>query len=312
MLLPLGLMAQSDTYRLQIGDQLQMAFWEYPELNTNVKISRDGEVILPIIGKQKAAGLTIKQLRAQIIRQMASYNRLVNQLTITVLEFGANVIHVHGLVASPGRYAYEEIPGIWEILLDAGGPLPNARLNNITVVRSQDNGRLININLTEALNRQALNTLPPLMAGDNLYIAGTDPAGNVNSPISGGISPGGKGSIYIVGEVAKPGVYQYAKNMSLIDLIAQAGGHTDKANLNKVTFFTMTESGTELVEINLKEYLEESQRKPIPRLAEGTTVYVSREREFSPFVTQLLFLLISTATTVAIVTALGDNSSSVN
>ena len=81
--------SQSPNYRINRGDHLQLSFWESPELNTQATVGREGVIELPIIGKITAAGLTKSELQGKIISEMALYNKLINQLTVTVLDFGS-------------------------------------------------------------------------------------------------------------------------------------------------------------------------------------------------------------------------------
>ena len=115
MLLAINLYAQSGSYIIQENDQLDISFWESPELNSTSTVSKEGEIQLPIIGKIKAEGLKVEQLRQNIISQMQLYNKIINQLSIDITEFGQNKVWVTGQVKTPDKYTFEEIPNIWEI-----------------------------------------------------------------------------------------------------------------------------------------------------------------------------------------------------
>lgn len=65
-----ALLAQSSSYRIQIEDRLNISFGEHPELNTQTTVNGEGEIELPIIGRVRAKGLTIDELRQSIISNM--------------------------------------------------------------------------------------------------------------------------------------------------------------------------------------------------------------------------------------------------
>lgn len=65
-------------YRLQVGDQVRISYALDPnltqgDLNRGVEILPDGTLILHMVGAVPAAGLTIPQLRAQLIRTYSKY-----------------------------------------------------------------------------------------------------------------------------------------------------------------------------------------------------------------------------------------------
>jgi len=147
LILQLGLtfrpaFAQKTSYRINSADLLEISFWESPDMDQQVRVSSEGNITLPVIGSIRAEGLTTKELSQSIIRQMEMYNKLINQIRIKVLEYGQNRVHVTGQVTSPGKYSFEEIPNIWDIILEAGGPLETAQLDETLIVRNREDGKI--------------------------------------------------------------------------------------------------------------------------------------------------------------------------
>lgn len=287
--------AQSDSYEIQEGDRLQISFWEYPELNAEVTVSKDGGVALPVIGRITVAGLTIKQLREKIISQMGSYNKLITQISINVMEYGRNTVYISGQISKPGRYSFEEIPNIWDIILESGGPLETARLDNITIVRSGEDGKIITVDLADALEKGRLSELPEIYPGDTIYLPGKSDAGNIPSPFTE------RDEIYIVGAVGSPGAHTFEPGLNLLEVISKVGGPTPDANLKKVKYIFVSNGRTEILEIDLQNYFSQSTPPALPIVMVGNTIYIPRKKQTRPF--WLFIFTTAVTTTVSILIA---------
>jgi len=295
VLLTTGALSQGSSYQVKSGDQLQISFWENPELNTTVTVGKDGGIEVPIIGRIAASGLSIDQLREKIISQMALYNKLITQLSVVVLDYGSNSVFVTGQVRTPGRYSFEEIPNLWDIILHAGGHLETALLDEVTIVRKQDNGQVFKVNISKALREGKLNTLPEIYPGDTIHVPGTTMTGNVPSPLAQ------KSEIYIMGAVGVPGAHKFESGLNLVEAIGRAGGPNAEADLENVQFIARGEGAISKVqEFNLEGYFHQSQRHPV-QVKAGDTIYVPWRKQMSPIARAAIQTLITSSITTAIV-----------
>ncbi|NIT59128.1 MAG: hypothetical protein GWN00_23765 [Aliifodinibius sp.] len=270
ILLPGDGLSQGGTYEIQVKDLLKVSFWEYPELNSQVRVDKDGKIDLPIIGRVTAAGLTINVLREKIISQMSQYNKVITQLSIDVLEYGGNVVHITGQVAKPGKYSFEEISNLWEILLEAGGPLETANLDQVVIVRKKEDGKLYTVDVTESLRNANLSDLPEVYPGDTIQVPGTTATGTATSPLVK------QDVVYIFGAIARPGPLRLQADSNLLDVIGRAGGPRSNANLNKVKHISVSHGTASVVEVNLNDYFEKSFPVPMP-VGPGDTIIVPQE-----------------------------------
>ncbi len=283
-------LAQSGSYVIQTKDQLRISFWEYPELNWKAKVDRAGAIDLPIIGTITAEGLTIDLLRKKIISQMSLYNKVVTQLSVDVVEYGGNLVYVTGQIRTPGKYSFEEIPNLWEILLEAGGPLENAALDNVLIVRSLEGGKTYTADITEALRDASLSQLPEIKAGDAIQIPAARGAGAAASPLIK------QEVIYIFGAIARQGAHKYVRDANLLEVIGQAGGPTKSANLKKVRHLSVSHGTTTVVEVDLDSYLKESFPVPMP-VGPGDTIIIPQK---SPYGQLIIRQVITIAVGVAV------------
>lgn len=281
--------AQKSSYKIHIEDLLNISFWESPEMDTQCRVNSDGDIVLPVIGNFKVKDLTIEELSREIIIQMGIYNKLLNQVSIKVLEYGHNKVHVTGQVASPGKYTFEEIPNLWDIIMEAGGPLEEAQLDEVLIVRNQEEGKILNAYVADALKRGKINSLPQIYPGDAIHISG------VSSPFGAAINVSGKNEYYIVGAIGLPGVKQFENNLNILDAIGRAGGPSADANLKEIRYISVKSEGTKVWKINLESYIDKSITTSLPVVTPGSTIFIPRNKELSPVFKAILVSGLSAA-----------------
>ncbi len=288
-------------YMLEPNDRISISFWQQPDLNAEVKIDTDGRIEIPVAGRITAAGLTVSQLGIKIVEKVSIYNRNVTQAVVTVLEYGSKKIFVTGAVQMPGPYTFEYMPNVWEAILQAGGPLETAKLDQVTIVRGGNtNGQLISVDLKAYFNTSDLSRLPELRPGDNINVPGAVGGVAGAGGAAGAGAGGGGGSlftkssvVYIYGQVVAPGVYEFEEGADVLEAIVRAGGPllTVRANgngptvepdLEHVKLITRGREGTVVYEINLDNYSNEGVPHPLPIKA-GDTIYVPFKESYKKF-----------------------------
>lgn len=193
--------ARADEYVLGPEDVVAISVWLHPELERSVTVSADGNITLPPVGDIKAAGLTTKQLSERVADRLSAYLRQTTTVTATVAKYMSRSVFVSGSVASPGRYGFERIPSIVEVLGSAGGALTGANLENVQVVR-MENGvrRTLQADVAAAMREGDTSRLPELKAGDTIIVSGVIPGGGQGTALTPGEGAG------VLGEVHRPGL----------------------------------------------------------------------------------------------------------
>lgn len=139
----------NDNYRLAPDDLLQVKVFREDDMDSTVRISRDGTVTLPLIGIVHLGGKTANEAGATV-RDLLDRDYIVHpQVTVTVMEFTRQTFTILGQVLKPGSY---KIPsqGAFTLLQAVGrggGYTRIANPANVTVKRQAD-GRetLIKVN----------------------------------------------------------------------------------------------------------------------------------------------------------------------
>ncbi len=84
-----------------------------------------------------------------------------------------------------------------------------------------------------------------------------------------------KMNTYILGQVAKPGLYVVPDDTDFLTLLALAGGPSEDAKLTKIRIVRPIAEGEKVLWVNFKEYLETGDTELIPALQPGDTVVIS-------------------------------------
>src|ERR1700719_4098560 len=121
-----GSPATDATFRLGAGDVIQITAVEAEEVSKGpVRISSDGYINLPTVGRLKAADSTIEELQAAISERL---KRLIvdPDVTVSVVETHSQPVSVVGAVKTPGIIQLQGHKTLLEVLSMAGGPAEDA------------------------------------------------------------------------------------------------------------------------------------------------------------------------------------------
>jgi polysaccharide export outer membrane protein len=246
-------------YTIGVEDVLSISFWQQPQLDVTVKVEENGKVSLPIIGEIEAAGLTKKQLAEEIVARISLYDPTISQAIVTVSEYNSRKVYIQGEVLNPGKYGFENIPDLWELLGEAGGPTEHADLSSVIIIRGGPEGKVVTVDLDRCLRSGDLSQLPKLKPKDTINIprSALSPTSSRAVPISLK-----KAKVYYLwGEVISPGAYPLKSQVDLTEAISLAGGPTSIANLKKVKLIKKGEGADTVIVTNLDHYL----KKGIPK-----------------------------------------------
>ncbi|HTO90215.1 MAG TPA: polysaccharide biosynthesis/export family protein [Candidatus Sulfotelmatobacter sp.] len=258
--------ARAEEYILGPEDVVQVSVWLHPELDKTLPVGADGNITFAPIGQVKAGGLTAKQLGDRLADRLSSYLRQTTTCTVTITQFLSRSVYVVGAVNRPGRYGFETMPGLVDLLSQAGGAVAGADLSRVQILRREgESRRVINADVATALQSGIGTDLPELKPGDTVV---------VNTSGGGAYSGGPGDAISIMGEVMKPGLYPAGSGLDLWVLMAQAGGFTPNANLKKVRIITQADQGSQVRVYDLDTAAWISGGKPV-LVKPGEVVFVT-------------------------------------
>jgi polysaccharide export outer membrane protein len=113
-----------ETYKMAVGDQVQVNVWKKPELSITEPIRPDGKISLPLIGDVMAAGLEPVELAADIKERLQAFVRIPNVTVILTSVPGQEFlsrIRVTGSVVQNMSMPYHHGMTVLDAVLEAGG-----------------------------------------------------------------------------------------------------------------------------------------------------------------------------------------------
>lgn len=139
----------------------------------------------------------------------------------SVLDRYTNKLEIKGAIYRPGLYQLGKIQTVKQLIEAADGIMGDAFLNRAVLQRENEDltRTVLSIDLEGILKGTCADV--PLQKNDILYIPSIHDLRDM-------------GTLTIHGEIARPGEYVYAENMTLEDLIIQAGGLLESASTSRI------------------------------------------------------------------------------
>jgi len=267
-----ALHAEETDYRIGPKDVLKVIVFGHDDLTRTASVGADGRLSFPLIGDVPAAGLTPSELASRIQALLAKDYLVDPQVTIAVHEYRSQRVFVLGEAEKPGTYALTGQVSLVDVLSQAGGPAKGAG-RQVIVVRAPkaeapvapgaSGATTFTVSLKKLLEGDRSENLI-LQNGDTVYIPKVT-------------------SVFILGEVVKPGAYALEKDTSPLEGVTLAGGFTDRAASASARILRKRSDGAqESIDIDLSGadrrardlFLVEGDTLVIPR---GNTFFVSGE-----------------------------------
>jgi protein involved in polysaccharide export with SLBB domain len=207
----------TETYKIDVGDQLDISVVGHDELATTVIVLQDGTISVPSIGVVHVGGLSVTDATVLVAKKLGV---TINQPDVSVSVTPANdpKVSVLGAVKNPGQYIIKKDFHVADALALAGGLNQDPKLTDATLVKAGGKG-------TSAINIKALitNADPAqnllIEPGDVIFVTALDEKWL---------------QVQVAGEVTKPGSVPISKDGILVAAaLAAAGGATKDAELSK-------------------------------------------------------------------------------
>jgi polysaccharide export outer membrane protein len=239
------------------GDELDVTVYGAPDLSGHTRVGSDGNISLPLVGHIRIAGFTSDQAQQAISDQLQDKHIVKDpQVSVFVKEYTNSEISVAGEVAKPGVFSVLGPHRLLDVLEDAGG-LTDKASDTITISHPG----------TEQMTTVHLSNDPAETAKANIEL---QPGDTVVVPKAG--------IVYVLGEVNRPGGYALNSNggVTLLQVLAAAGGTTQLASLSGTKMVRRTTSGLKEIPVPMKGLLHA--KVADLRMQAGDIVYVPSSR----------------------------------
>lgn len=304
-----------DSYLLGPGDLITIDVFNVPEYSGEQRVLANGNVNLLAVGQVSVNGLSLAQAE-RVIGAKYSGEVRYPQITVNLLTPRQLRIALTGEIHTPGLYTMAvgetgQFPSLIEAIKLAGGITQAADWQRVEIQRRVENGgtqRVVS-NLAALLSQGDLSQDVPLRDGDSISIAQIDQIdletsrqialSNIATDEQEAIS------VAIVGEVFRPGTYNYASRsassqsivgdnatsntvqqpgrLTVTRALQLAGGVKPLANLRQVEVKRTTRGGgSQTISLDLWKLVEAGERGQDLILQEGDTIVVPTDTKASP------------------------------
>jgi polysaccharide biosynthesis/export protein len=260
-------------YVLGPNDQILVRAPEAEEIdNRPFRIDGDGNINLPLVGHIHAAGMTLQELEADLVKRLREYIR-EPQVFVTVTQFRSEPVFFVGLFVRPGIYPLQGNRSLLEMLTTVGGLQPNAD-RHIKITRQAEYGP---IPLPESIYdpEKKISTVEISLGSLSQNV---NPAENILLQPYDQVSVGRAEKVYVNGEVLRVGGQELGErdSISIAQVLSEAGGFNKDAKSDKVRILRPIETTNRryVIEVDAKA-LFDGKGIDVPLLP-GDIVYVPR------------------------------------
>ena len=163
-----------DSYKMAVGDQLQISVWKIPELSLSEPVRPDGKISLPLIGDVMAVGKTPEQLAKVLEKRLTAYVKNPNVTVILTNLQGHEFlsrIRVTGSVEKNISLSYHQGMTVLDAVLEAGSLDLYADGNRTKLHRrTKDGSESYDIRLDDMMKDGDMRTNVTLMPGDIITV----------------------------------------------------------------------------------------------------------------------------------------------
>ncbi len=264
-------------YRIGSGDVLKLDVFGRPEVSGAHTVGPDGRITIPIMGDVFLNEFT-REAALDAISQRLQRFFTQPHATLAVDQYTSNQVTVLGRVDRAGVQKFSHPPTLAEVLANAGAmPVMDkqATLTRCAIMRGRE--KLIWVDLKALLNGDPSYNLR-MKKGDIVFIPDSSDT-----------------SVYVLGSVPKPGSYRLTPRMTVLDVLAQAGGPTEDAAPEQIGIYR---AGANKIEVIDFADLINVARRSNYALEDGDVIFIPKSkvadfgyfvRQISPFISVLTF-----------------------
>jgi polysaccharide export outer membrane protein len=200
-------------------------------------VSDSGDISLPLIDSIHVADLTPEEAQALIEKRLADGGFVNNpHVALFIDEYASRVVTVLGEVAKPGPYPVMGERRLYDLISSAGGLTEKAG-RIVTIAHRNKPHDPATVRLAEGLAQTAESNVP-VRPGDTIVVQRA-------------------GIVYVVGDVGRPsGFLMNSDNLTVLKVVALAGGTNRTAKLNGAKLIRKTPQGIHETAIPLKKILQ--------------------------------------------------------
>jgi len=251
-------------FRLGYGDSLVLTLWGKIEDRNRLVINREGDIVIPLLGKVSVFGLTMTEARDKVKREIGKRYSNV-QFDLNLADVQDIQIAVLGNAEKPGLYRVSPFCCLVEAVAEAEGPNAQGSLANIQLMRGDK--QIVVFNAYDFIFKADQSKNLRLNHGDVVFI------------------PQHKNLIAIRGDVRYPGIYEADNNATLNKVINVAGGITPTKFQRKIVILRINPS-TKITDVYKQIVFDPEsgiKNKDNLKIEDQDTIFVTTALDYTPY-----------------------------
>lgn len=238
-------------YVIGAHDVLVITSYDDQDLTGKFTVETDGTFTFPMLGRVKAAGMTLRDTETALKASLVERGLFMNpDITVTVDQYRSQKIFILGEVRKPGVYTMSGSMNLIEALALADSTLPTAGTEAIIVHRANERSaesqqNAVHINLRDLQSGSLLQNLD-LGDGDTILVPRAQ-------------------NIYVFGQVKTPGAFPMPnEDVTVLQALSLAGGVTDRGSMGRIEIMRTVDGKQEKMDAELTDTLKAGDTLIVP------------------------------------------------
>lgn len=228
----------SPSYILGVGDQLTVNIWGISEQTYTLSVGRDGNVVIPRVGRIMVRGKTLASVEKSIVARLSSvYSDLSSSsprtyASVTLSKLRNINVNIIGDVYMPGTYTLSGSTSLFNALYNSGGPNATGSFRKIQIIR--DGEQIGEFDVYDYIVNGNTNVNIPLEDNDLILV------------------PPHQNHVKVGGEFQKTGIFEMKDGETVENLLSYTGGFSASADKSIVTVDRLGDDGRFIKSVDSK------------------------------------------------------------
>ena len=247
--------AQTTNYSVGPQDVLIVAVYDQPNLSGKFTVEADGTFTLPLVGRVKVGGLSLREVEAELRRELEQGYLKNPQISVAVDQYRSQRVFVVGEVRTAGTYPLSGEMTLIEALARAGSTTERAGSEAVIVHAGAnasgprlpgdaDPSQAVRVNLKDLQTGAGTQNIM-LRDGDTIFVSRAE-------------------SVYVFGLVRNPGAYPLQGDTTVLQALSLAGGVTDRGTTARVRLVRIVGGKKQEVKVKLDDRVQPGDTVIVP------------------------------------------------
>lgn len=192
------------SYVLAADDVISIQVLNFPELSVpQITVPPDGRITVPLLGSVRVAGKTTDQVAQTLTKRWGTDYVNNPSVAVSLTQKRRESVQIYGFVTHAQTADYKSGLRLSQALAQAGGVMEGGDSTQVTITHK--NGQKQTVDMSDLGGAGGTDADPALSPDDAVFVP--------ERPHT---------QISILGEVAKPGSYEYKDKMTVLDALKDA------------------------------------------------------------------------------------------